>query len=229
MCDSTSDHTVEVIYQGTHQPMLEPSLDFESLLNLPLSPVGSEGYTSETSSTTNCNRLDSPVSSLISAGGSGSEHQGAWGSPAHSPPMIERAVFSDPSQWSPTSNGPEAGQRNSGSDYSGWSESPRNHLDAPSTAQVPINTPSDIRIDVGKSNCTPSHPTPPPPPRVDVMFIFKESLIDSTDATPSPSHSERKAATLVLSDEEKRLLSEEGISLPTDMPLTKVTLYACRY
>jgi hypothetical protein len=29
----------------------------------------------------------------------------------------------------------------------------------------------------------------------------------------------------VLSDEEKRLLSEEGITLPTDMPLTKVHMY----
>lgn len=179
MCDSTSDHTVEVMHQDTgSQPMLEPSLDFESLLTIPLSPVGSEGYTSETSSTTNCNRLDSPVSSLISAGGgSGSEHQGAWGSPAHSPPMTERAVFSDPSQWSPTSNGREAGGRNSGSDYSGWSESPRNHLDTPTSAQVPINAPSDIRIDVGKSYpnaiphpmyptpCTPPHvPHPPPHP-----------------------------------------------------------------
>ena len=33
---------------------------------------------------------------------------------------------------------------------------------------------------------------------------------------------ERKAAMVVLTDEEQRLLEEEGISLPTDMPLTKV-------
>ena len=31
-----------------------------------------------------------------------------------------------------------------------------------------------------------------------------------------------KAATLVLSEEEKRLLAEEGLTLPTDMVLTKV-------
>ena len=32
-----------------------------------------------------------------------------------------------------------------------------------------------------------------------------------------------KATTLVLSEEEKKMLSEEGIFIPTDMPLTKVS------
>lgn len=36
-----------------------------------------------------------------------------------------------------------------------------------------------------------------------------------------PSHA-HKAATLVLTEEEKALLAAEGVSLPTDMPLTKV-------
>ena len=60
------------------------------------------------------------------------------------------------------------------------------------------------------------------------MILFDiDSLRVSAEATPptppSSSSSDRKAAVLVLSDEEKRLLSEEGITLPTDMPLTKVS------
>ena len=46
----------------------------------------------------------------------------------------------------------------------------------------------------------------------------------SSSHSPSPpcTSSDRKAATLYLTDEEKRLLAAEGVTLPTDMPLTKV-------
>ena len=52
----------------------------------------------------------------------------------------------------------------------------------------------------------------------------------SSTHSPSPpsctaataGKTDRKAATLYLTDEEKRLLAAEGVSLPTDMPLTKV-------
>lgn len=37
-----------------------------------------------------------------------------------------------------------------------------------------------------------------------------------------PASGSLKAATLVLTEEEKQLLAVEGLSLPTDMPLTKV-------
>jgi hypothetical protein len=42
-----------------------------------------------------------------------------------------------------------------------------------------------------------------------------------TDSWASQAVSCRKAATLVLTEEEKQLLAAEGVSLPTDMPLTK--------
>lgn len=44
------------------------------------------------------------------------------------------------------------------------------------------------------------------------------------DQVTGPSSSSgHKAHTLVLTEEEKQLLSAEGVELPTDMPLTKVT------
>ncbi len=45
-----------------------------------------------------------------------------------------------------------------------------------------------------------------------------------TAASTEWSESNKKAPTLLLSEEEKKLLAEEGVALPTDMPLTKVNL-----
>ncbi len=47
----------------------------------------------------------------------------------------------------------------------------------------------------------------------------------SVASTEGCGGSDMKAHTLLLSEEEKKMLIEEGISLPTDMPLTKVSYY----
>lgn len=201
LLNSLYETTQATLQSGQGQP-LEASLDFESLLNLPTSPVGSEGYTSESSSTTNCNR-HSPMASLVSAGGSFSERQRAVESPlSDRSPVVVMSCFSDPSQWSPASMGSgatsvgESTNRNSGSDFSGFSASPGHQLDT--LGGDAFMSSDDVRIDVDSL----TSPSSPP-------------------ISPSPGQSDRKAATLLLSDEEKRLLSEEGITLPTDMPLTK--------
>jgi len=48
---------------------------------------------------------------------------------------------------------------------------------------------------------------------------------DAATGSLPPSH--HKAATLVLTEEEKALLAAEGVALPTDMPLTKVPHAMC--
>ena len=145
--DSIYGGSAEATLQDSHGQPLEAPLDFESLLNLPTSPVTSEGCTSETSSTTNLNRLDSPTASLVSAGGSGLVSEQAESPHNHSP--LITPGFSDPSQWSPMS---DAAKRNSGSDFSSvWSASPSNHLDMLSSMDRVTDSTSDVRIDVGKS------------------------------------------------------------------------------
>lgn len=142
---------------------MEPSLDLESLLMLPsgsdlqpTSPVGSEGYTSETSSGTNCNQLDSPASSMTSVlasggGGAGGDQRGAESSSPTQSPLVS---FSDAmmSQWSPgtttvvAGNGQEM-ERQRGSGSESWSDSPPSY-------SHPDNNSADVRIDLGKSIVT---------------------------------------------------------------------------
>ena len=57
----------------------------------------------------------------------------------------------------------------------------------------------------------------------DVSAASPQSSSSHSPSPPSTSSSDRKAATLYLTDEEKRLLAAEGVTLPTDMPLTKVS------
>lgn len=70
--------------------------------------------------------------------------------------------------------------------------------------------------------CSVGHAPPPADPGPNVRGVCAagtDVLTEGSRSAPSSSH---KAATLVLTEEEKQLLAAEGISLPTDMPLTKV-------
>lgn len=137
--------TTEGPHYGTHHgQLLEASLDFESLLNLPTSPVESTSYTSETSSVSNCNRLHSPAASPVSTGVGSTYDQPGAESPSHSP--LVTSTFSDPSQWSPHTLRDASEKRNSGSDFSVLSASSPYSLDTLAGATMS----SDVRIDVGK-------------------------------------------------------------------------------
>lgn len=145
------DTTTEV--HGHPGPLEEASLDFESLLAMPTSPVGSEGYTSETSSSTHCNRLElnSPAASLASTGG-GSVYTDQLGVEAPSPhsPLLVASTFRDLPQFSPVNS---HDNKNSSPEFSsGWSASPSSYISTPTTNDISTNAPfsSDVRIDVGE-------------------------------------------------------------------------------
>ncbi len=81
------------------------TLNFDPLLNFPASPVNSEGYSSESSSTALLNYSRSPTASTTSAGGgSVFDQQSVGESPSQSPFMTASSgntadFLGDPSQW----------------------------------------------------------------------------------------------------------------------------------
>lgn len=75
---------------------------------------------------------------------------------------------------------------------------------------LPLATPSSLP----SSLCFPSLTDPEP--------ALNGVPADSAATGSLLSSHAHKAATLVLTEEEKALLAAEGVSLPTDMPLTKV-------
>lgn len=70
--------------------------------------------------------------------------------------------------------------------------------------------------------CSVDHAPPPADPGLNVRGVCAAGTDVLTEESRSAPSSSLKAATLVLTEEEKQLLAAEGISLPTDMPLTKV-------
>lgn len=78
------------------------TFNLDPLLNFPTSPVNSEGYSTESSSTGHLNGARSPAASIPSVGGSALDQQSLGGSPSHSPMMSSFnnvGMMSDPSQW----------------------------------------------------------------------------------------------------------------------------------
>ena len=103
----------------------ESILGFDAFMNLPTSPTGRDESNSETSSTSNQNRLSSPAASLTSTGGNICDH-GHDESPTYSP--LDATSLSDLGQQLLDQ------------------QSFTNYLDPERTT----NSSSDIRIDVGK-------------------------------------------------------------------------------
>ena len=126
--------TTEVLNQGTAP--IGASLDSEPF-QVPISPVGSEGYASESSR----NVVNSPAASLASTGGVSFCDQQSEKSPSSSPKVT--SGFPDVPWLSSPTNGNE--RKSSSSDLSQWPSPP--NLDVAKTSDEHIS--SDVRIDVG--------------------------------------------------------------------------------
>ena len=79
------------------------TFNLDPLLNFPTSPVNSEGYSTESSSTGHQNSARSPAASITSVGGSVFDQQSTGDSPSNSPLMMtsldNSGMLGDPSHW----------------------------------------------------------------------------------------------------------------------------------
>lgn len=79
------------------------TFNLDPQLNFPTSPVNSEGYSTESSSTGHQNGNRSPAASIPSVGGSVFDQQSSGDSPSNSPLMMSSmdngGMLSDPSHW----------------------------------------------------------------------------------------------------------------------------------
>ena len=128
---------------GDSLGMVGNAFNLDPLLNFPTSPVNSEGYSTDSSSTGYLNGNRSPAASIPSAGGSTFDQQSTGDSPSHSPLMAMEGIGG-------VSMDPARQQQ--------WVTSEMHNGDVPyqNTLNEMLGLSSDVTIDVGEAvgrNC----------------------------------------------------------------------------